>query len=55
MVANFETIIKKKPSMMKLFTEQNSTLFQKIFLSGKSAEYSFKAKVPLLIFNTSQI
>jgi len=52
MVGNIETVIKKtKPSMLIMFTEQNRTLFQKIFLSSKSAEYSFNAKVPLLVFN----
>ena len=54
MVANIETAIKKtKPSLMIMFTEQNRSLFQKIFLSSKSAEYSFNAKVPLLVFNKS--
>lgn len=54
MIANIETAIKKtKPSMMIMFTEQNRSLFQKIFLSSKSAEYSFNAKVPLLVFNKS--
>ena len=53
-VVNIESAIKKtKPSMMIMFTEQNRTLFQKIFLSSKSAEYSFNAKVPLLVFNKS--
>ena len=52
LVSNIETAIKKlKPSMMIMFTEQNRTLFQKIFLSSKSAEYSFHANVPLLVFN----
>ena len=56
MVANIETAIKKtKPSMLIMFTEQNRSLFQKIFLSSKSAEYSFNAKVPLLVFNKHQI
>lgn len=54
MVDNIETAIKKtKPSLMIMFTEQNRSLFQKIFLSSKSAEYSFNAKVPLLVFNKS--
>ena len=53
-VANIETAVKKiKPSLMIMFTEQNRTLFQKLFLSSKSAEYSFNAKVPLLVFNKS--
>ena len=47
-------IKKKKPSMMIMFTEQNRSWFEKIFLSSYSAEYSFNAKVPLLVFNKSQ-
>ena len=54
LIFNIETAIKKaKPSMMIMFTEQNRSLFQRIFLSSKSAEYSFNAKVPLLVFNKS--
>lgn len=54
LITDIETAIKKrKPSMMIMFTEQNRSLFQKIFLSSKSAEYSFNAKVPLLVFNKS--
>ena len=49
-----ENVIKKtKPSMLIMFTEQNRTLFQKIFLSSKSADYSFNPKIPLLVFNKS--
>lgn len=52
LVANIEKTIKKgKPSVMIMFTEQNRSLFQKLFLSSKSAEYSFNSKVPLLVFN----
>lgn len=55
LITDIETAIKeKKPSMMIMFTEQNRSWFDKIFLSSKSAEYSFNAKVPLLVFNTSQ-
>lgn len=54
LVTDIETAIKKKkPSMMVMFTEQNRNWFEKIFLSSKSAEYSFNAKVPLLVFNKS--
>ncbi|MBC7510752.1 MAG: universal stress protein [Ferruginibacter sp.] len=54
MIANIETVISEtKPSMMIMFTEQNRTLFQKIFMSSKSAEYSFNARIPLLVFNKS--
>lgn len=54
LVTDIETAIKKrKPSMMIMFTEQNRSWFEKIFLSSKSAEYSFNTKVPLLVFNKS--
>ena len=53
-VSSIESAIKKtKPSMMIMFTEQNRNLFQKLFISSKSAEYTFDAKVPLLVFNKS--
>lgn len=51
LVTDIETAVQNmKPSIMIMFTEQNRTWFEKIFLSGKSAEYSFNAKVPLLVF-----
>lgn len=54
LISEIESFIKKnKPSLMIMFTEQNRTLFQRIFLASKSAEYSFNAKVPLLVFNKS--
>jgi Universal stress protein family len=54
LVSDIEDAIKKiNPSMMIMFTEQNRNWFEKIFLSSKSAEYSFDAKVPLLVFNKS--
>ena len=52
LISNIEaTIRKSKPSMLIMFTQQNRSFFDKIFLSSKSAEYSFNAKVPLLVFN----
>ncbi len=52
LILNIEASIKKsKPSMMVMFTQQNRSFFEKIFLSSKSAEYSFNAKIPLLVFN----
>lgn len=54
LITHIETALKKKkPSMMIMFTEQDRSWFEKIFLSSKSAEYSFNAKVPLLVFNKS--
>ncbi len=54
LVADIEEAIKKiNPSMMVMFTEQNRSWFEKIFLPSKSAEYSFDAKVPLLVFHKS--
>lgn len=52
LISNIESAIQKsKPSMLIMFTQQNRSFFQKLFLSSKSAEYSFNAKVPLLVFN----
>lgn len=52
MVANIERAIKKsKPSVVIMFTEQSRSFYEKIFVSSLSAEYSFDAKVPLLVFN----
>jgi nucleotide-binding universal stress UspA family protein len=52
LISNIETIIKRsKPSMMIMFTQQNRSFFDKMFFSSNSANYSFKAKVPLLVFN----
>lgn len=52
LITNINYQIKKsKPSMMIMFTQQNRTFFDKLFLSSKSAEYSFDTKIPLLVFN----
>jgi nucleotide-binding universal stress UspA family protein len=54
LVSDIEVAVKTvKPSIMVMFTEQNRSWFEKIFLSSKSAEYSFDAKVPLLVFHKS--
>jgi nucleotide-binding universal stress UspA family protein len=41
----------RKPSLVIMFTNQQRTFFQKIFLSSKAEELSFKTKVPLLVYN----
>ncbi|PWA10459.1 universal stress protein [Flavobacterium laiguense] len=52
LISNIEAVIKRsKPSMMIMFTQQNRSFFDKIFFSSNSANFSFKAKVPLLVFN----
>ncbi len=54
LVSDIEVAVKEvEPSVMIMFTEQNRSWFEKIFLSSKSAEYSFNAKVPLLVFHKS--
>lgn len=40
-----------KPSLAVMFTNQDRTLFQRIFLSSKAEQLSFDLKVPLLVFN----
>jgi hypothetical protein len=44
-------VAKSKPSLLVMFTEKNRTFFQKLITPSKSEEYSFKPKVPLLVFN----
>lgn len=52
LIENLQNQIKIiKPSVVIMFTNQQRTLFQKIFLSSKVEELSFEAKVPLLVFN----
>ena len=45
----------KKPSVVVMFTNQERTFFQKLFLASKAEELSFQVKVPLLVFNKNQI
>jgi len=44
----------RKPSLVIMFTNQERTFFQKLFLSSKAEELSFKTKVPLLVFNKNK-
>lgn len=46
-------IKKMNPSILVMFTEQNRTLFQKIFIASNSERYSFHSKVPMLVFSKS--
>lgn len=51
LIVNLQKAIKKsKPSIVIMFTEQNRSFFQKLFLSSNSVEYSFQATIPLLVF-----
>lgn len=45
-----EAITTSKTDVLVMFTEQNRSFFQKIFVSSKAADYSFDAPVPLLTF-----
>ena len=52
LIENLQNQIRiRKPSVVVMFTNQKRTFFQKLFLSSKSEELSFEAKVPLLVFN----
>ena len=52
LIENLQTQIKiRKPSVVIMFTEQNRTVYQKIFHSSKAEKLSFEVKVPLLVFN----
>jgi nucleotide-binding universal stress UspA family protein len=55
LIADIEDAIKStKPSLLIMFTDLNRSIFQRIFLSGKAAEYAYNPKVPLLVFNKSK-
>ncbi len=43
-----------KPSILIMFTNQNRTLYQRLFLSSKAEQLSFQTKTPLLVFNKKQ-
>lgn len=45
-----EVFESSKPSMVIMFTEQDRSLFEKIFSSSISAEYATASEIPLLIF-----
>jgi nucleotide-binding universal stress UspA family protein len=45
-----QQIEKIKPSLVILFTNQNRTFYEKLFLSSMSEGLSFKSQTPLLIF-----
>ncbi len=47
-------VIKDKPSVLVLFTKQNRSWFEKLFLSSKAAELALKPNVPLLVFRKNK-
>lgn len=52
LIENLQTQVRiRKPSVVIMFTKQERTFFQKLFLSSKTEEFSFQLKVPLLVFN----
>lgn len=56
LVKDIEEAVKRtKPSVVVMFTRQRQSFFERLFLSSKSADYSFKAKVPLLVFNKRSV
>ena len=45
-----DDIRKSKPSLVAMFTRQDRTWFERIFLSSKTAELGFDTRTPLLVF-----
>jgi nucleotide-binding universal stress UspA family protein len=43
-------IRKSKPSIVAMFTKQDRTWFERLFISSKTAELGFDTKTPLLVF-----
>lgn len=51
LIVNLSKVIKTtKPSMLIMFSNQRRTLFEKLFVSSISAEFSSISKIPLLVF-----
>lgn len=52
LIQNLQNQIRiRKPSVVIMFTNQQRTFFQKLFLSSKAEDLSFKLRVPLLVFS----
>ncbi len=48
---DIELAVKKsKPSVIAMFTRRRESFFEKWFIGSKSRDYSFRVKVPLLVF-----
>ena len=55
LVADIEDAIKSvNPGLLVMFTDINRSIFQRILLSSKSADYAYNPKVPLLVFNNAE-
>lgn len=51
LIGNMDRIVSQlQPSLFVMFTQQNRTFFEKLFLSNISADYSSLNKFPLLVF-----
>lgn len=48
-------ILKRRPSIVVLFTNQERNFIQKIFNSSKSQDLSFQLKTPLLVFSKMKV
>lgn len=48
------TIAKRKPSIVIMFTNQQRNFLQKIFLSSKAEALSFQLKTPLLVYSKTR-
>lgn len=46
-----EQLLLRKPSIAVLFTKQNRTFIEKLFLSSMAEKLSFHSSVPILVFN----
>lgn len=51
LMTDLENAVKKaKPSLVAMFTKQNRSLFDRIFLGSATAQFTFSTNVPLLVF-----
>lgn len=50
-MADIEKAVKKsKPSVVAMFTKQKQSFFERLIIGSASKEFSFKTKVPLVVF-----
>ncbi len=51
LMTDLEHAVKKaKPSVVAMFTKQDRSLFERIFMGSAAAQFSFSSNVPLLVF-----
>ncbi len=52
MIEELDVAVEKyRPDMLIMFTKQNRSFFERVFLSSNTEAYSFRTQIPMLTFN----